>query len=124
MELIPDGNREQYLVVTLSDRHCVLGILTKFIPVFQILSWRNHFPTEQLFAYLIRNVYNYSYFIMYITVINIYMETENENIGLKLKRPSEHAILSLLYGYIYTYNFKHILLLIHSQKFKVWSLSM
>lgn len=91
---------EQYLVVTLSDRHCVLRILTKFIPVFQILSWRNHFFTEQLFAYLIRNVCNYSCFIMYIMVINIYMESENENIGLKLKRPSEPAILSLLYEYI------------------------
>lgn len=95
--MIPDGNREQFLVVTLSDRHCVLRILTKFIPVFQILSWRSHFPAEQLFAYLICNVCNYSYFIMYITVINIYMGTESENIGCKLKRPSEHVILSLLY---------------------------
>lgn len=95
--MIPDGNREQFLVVTVSDRHCVLKILTKLTPVFQILSLRNHFPTEQLFAYLICNVWNYSYFIMCITVINIYMETENENIGLKLKCPSEHVILSLLY---------------------------
>lgn len=120
-ELFPNGNRELFPVVALSDRHSVLRILTKSLLHSSRFSLEGIIlSTEQLFTYLICNVCNYSYFTMYITLINIYMETENENIGLELKCISFYLFYSSIF------NFKHILLLIHNQaeKFRVWSLSM
>ena len=104
-EVFPNGNRELLPVASLSDGRSVLRILAKSV------FWSSRFSpegiilaTEQLFTYLICNICNFIYFIMYIIIINIYIETKNENLGLKLKSILFYLLFSS------TSNYKQILL--------------